>query len=202
MSSLLEHEYRLCVYYVNFRLCYSEGIEGETLNWTAPAMSIVLRPSTAFSLNLQSAKATADRKSASKPIGFEGDLRGQSSDLPERLHSQEVDLASSQGDCLMAGNESEEALTALMSRKTAISLFEGKALGLDKAILHSVDCCCKLTLGTSRQCGCREVQHFLKNLQACFILALPEAGDTAVQCRWFLAHCSCSASYSSAGDGD
>ncbi|XP_030723303.1 actin-related protein 8 [Globicephala melas] len=89
----------------------------------------------------QSAKATADRKSASKPIGFEGDLRGQSSDLPERLHSQEVDLGSSQGDCLMAGNDSEEALTALMSRKTAISLFEGKALGLDKAILHSIDCC-------------------------------------------------------------
>ncbi|KAK7819749.1 hypothetical protein U0070_012355, partial [Myodes glareolus] len=89
----------------------------------------------------QSAKATADRKSASKPIGFEGDLRGQASDLPERLHPQEVDLASSQGDCLMAGNDSEEALTALMSRKTAISLFEGKALGLDKAILHSVDCC-------------------------------------------------------------
>lgn len=159
-------------------------------------MSVVLRPSsTAFSLNLQSAKATADRKSASKPIGFEGDLRGQSSDLPERLHSQEVDLASSQGDCLMAGNESEEALTALMSRKTAISLFEGKALGLDKAILHSVDCCCKLTLGTSRQCGRRElnwvslaceVQDLLKN-PACSILAVPEAGDTAVQCRWFLA---------------
>ncbi|KAK2507879.1 hypothetical protein MC885_017038 [Smutsia gigantea] len=91
----------------------------------------------------QSAKATADRKSATKPIGFEGDLRGQSSDLPERLHPQEVDLGSSQGDCLMAGNDSEEALTALMSRKTAISLFEGKALGLDKAILHSIDCCCK-----------------------------------------------------------
>ncbi|XP_017707375.1 actin-related protein 8 isoform X2 [Rhinopithecus roxellana] len=89
----------------------------------------------------QSAKATADRKSASKPIGFEGDLRGQSSDLPERLHSQEVDLGSSQGDGLMAGNDSEDALTALMSRKTAISLFEGKALGLDKAILHSIDCC-------------------------------------------------------------
>lgn len=52
-------------------------------------------------------------------------------------------MGSSQGDCLMAGNESEEALTALMSRKTAISLFEGKALGLDKAILHSIDCCCK-----------------------------------------------------------
>ena len=94
-------------------------------------------------IDLKSAKATADRKSASKPIGFEGDLRGQSSDLPERLHSQEVDLGSSQGDCLMAGNDSEEALTALMSRKTAISLFEGKALGLDKAILHSIDCCCK-----------------------------------------------------------
>lgn len=94
-------------------------------------------------IDLKSAKATADRKSASKPIGFEGDLRGPSSDLPERLHSQEVDLGPSQGDCLMAGNDSEEALTALMSRKTAISLFEGKALGLDKAILHSIDCCCK-----------------------------------------------------------
>lgn len=50
-------------------------------------------------------------------------------------------MGPSQGDCLMAGNDSEEALTALMSRKTAISLFEGKALGLDKAILHSIDCC-------------------------------------------------------------
>lgn len=94
-------------------------------------------------LDFKSAKATADRKSASKPIGFEGDLRGPASELPERLHSQEVDLGSSQGDCLMAGNDSEEALTALMSRKTAVSLFEGKALGLDKAILHSIDCCCK-----------------------------------------------------------
>lgn len=112
----------------------------------------MLRPPTAFSLTyLQSAKATADRKSASKPIGFEGDLRCQASDLPERLHPQEVDLASSQGDCLMAGNDSEEALTALMSRKTAISLFEGKALGLDKAILHSVDCCCKHTPLTGRE---------------------------------------------------
>ncbi|KAB1263934.1 Actin-related protein 8 [Camelus dromedarius] len=100
-----------------------------------------------------SAKATADRKSASKPIGFEGDLRGQSSDLPERLHSQEVDLGSSQGDCLMPGNDSEEALTALMSRKTAISLFEGKALGLDKAILHSIDCCCKHIWGAGREQG-------------------------------------------------
>lgn len=96
----------------------------------------------------------------------------------------------------MAGNESEEALTALMSRKTAISLFEGKALGLDKAILHSVDCCCKLTLGTGRWCGCRdvtwvslacEVQHFLRNHQACFTLGLPEAGDPAMQYRWLLA---------------
>lgn len=98
-------------------------------------------------IDTKSAKATADRKSASKPIGFEGDLRGQSSDLPERLHSQEVDLGPSQGDCLMAGNDSEEALTAPMSRKTAISLFEGKALGLDKAVLHSIDCCCKALQG-------------------------------------------------------
>lgn len=62
-----------------------------------------------------------------------------------------MDLGSSQGDCLMAGNDSEEALTALMSRKTAISLFEGKALGLDKAILHSIDCCCKHIRGAGGQ---------------------------------------------------
>ena len=134
------HGARLCVYHGDFCLWCSEEIEGQH------QQCLVLRPSTAFYLTyLQSAKATADRKSASKPIGFEGDLRGKASDLPERLHPQEVDLASSQGDCLMAGNDSEEALTALMSRKTAISLFEGKALGLDKAILHSVDCCCKHT---------------------------------------------------------
>eukprot|EP00069_Balaena_mysticetus_P015264 bmy_09130T0 len=87
----------------------------------------------------QSAKATADRKSASKPIGFEGDLRGQSSDLPERLHSQEVDLGSSQGDCLMAGNDSEEALTALMSRKTAISLILNKMPPSFRRIIENVD---------------------------------------------------------------
>ncbi|EMP27890.1 Actin-related protein 8, partial [Chelonia mydas] len=89
----------------------------------------------------QSAKATADRKSMSKPGGFEGDLRGQSSDISERMYPQEVELGSSQSDCIIAGNESEEPLAAHMSRKTAISQFEGKALGLDKAILHSIDCC-------------------------------------------------------------
>lgn len=99
-------------------------------------------------VSFKSAKATADRKSMAKPGGFDGDLRAQSSDMPERLHAQEVELGPSQSDCLMAGNESEEAPTALMSRKTAVSQFEGKALGLDKAILHSIDCCGKQ--GTSR----------------------------------------------------
>lgn len=79
----------------------------------------------------------------SKPGGFEGDLRGQSSDISERMYPQEVELGSSQSDCIIAGNESEEPLAAHMSRKTAISQFEGKALGLDKAILHSIDCCGK-----------------------------------------------------------
>lgn len=55
----------------------------------------------------------------------------------------------------MAGNDSEEALTALMSRKTAVSLFEGKALGLDKAILHSIDCCCKRVWGPGERSGAR-----------------------------------------------
>ncbi|XP_043933549.1 actin-related protein 8 [Protopterus annectens] len=89
----------------------------------------------------QSAKAVADRKTVSKPSGFEGDIRSQISDVPERSHPQELELTSSQSGCLMTGNDSEEPPTALMSRKTAVSQFEGKALGLDKAILHSIDCC-------------------------------------------------------------
>uniref|UniRef100_A0A8D0LCU4 Actin related protein 8 n=1 Tax=Sphenodon punctatus TaxID=8508 RepID=A0A8D0LCU4_SPHPU len=89
----------------------------------------------------QTAKASADRKSMSKPGGFEGELRGQSSDIAERMYPQEVELGSSQSDCIIGGNESEEPIAAHMSRKTAISQFEGKALGLDKAILHSIDCC-------------------------------------------------------------
>ncbi|POI24070.1 hypothetical protein CIB84_012182 [Bambusicola thoracicus] len=89
----------------------------------------------------QSSKATADRKSTSKPGTLEGDVRGQVTDISERMYPQEVELGSSQSDCMISGNDSEEPLTAHMSRKTAVSQFEGKALGLDKAILHSIDCC-------------------------------------------------------------
>uniref|UniRef100_A0A7N6AJ07 Actin-related protein 8 n=1 Tax=Anabas testudineus TaxID=64144 RepID=A0A7N6AJ07_ANATE len=49
---------------------------------------------------------------------------------------------SGSGECLMGTGEVEEPLSAHLSRKTAImSQFESKALGLDKAILHSIDCC-------------------------------------------------------------
>uniref|UniRef100_A0A8C9L7T6 Actin related protein 8 n=1 Tax=Pavo cristatus TaxID=9049 RepID=A0A8C9L7T6_PAVCR len=96
--------------------------------------------STCF-LTFKSSKATADRKSMSKPGTFEGDVRGQVTDISERMYPQEVELGSSQSDCMISGNDSEEPLTAHMSRKTAVSQFEGKALGLDKAILHSIDCC-------------------------------------------------------------
>ncbi|XP_013912406.1 PREDICTED: actin-related protein 8 [Thamnophis sirtalis] len=88
----------------------------------------------------QSAKATADRKSMTKLGGFDGDLRGQSASA-ENIYPSEVDLGSSHSDCIIGGNESEEMLTTHMSRKSAVSQFEGKALGLDKAILHSIDCC-------------------------------------------------------------
>ncbi|XP_069499736.1 actin-related protein 8 isoform X2 [Ambystoma mexicanum] len=86
----------------------------------------------------QSAKAMADRRALSKTGGFEGD---QSDEILDRIRPQEVELGSSVNDCLGSRNESQEPPTAHMSRKTAISQFEGKALGLDKAILHSIDCC-------------------------------------------------------------
>lgn len=85
----------------------------------------------------------ADRKSMSKPGGFEGELRGQSASVAENLYPPEVELGPSHGDSIIGGNESEEPLTTHMSRKTAVSQFEGKVLGLDKAVLHSIDCCGK-----------------------------------------------------------
>uniref|UniRef100_A0A3B4YQG9 Actin related protein 8 n=1 Tax=Seriola lalandi dorsalis TaxID=1841481 RepID=A0A3B4YQG9_SERLL len=54
----------------------------------------------------------------------------------------EMELGPAQGECLMGTGEVDEPLSAHLSRKTAImSQFESKALGLDKAILHSIDCC-------------------------------------------------------------
>ncbi|XP_041128896.1 actin-related protein 8-like [Polyodon spathula] len=88
----------------------------------------------------QSAKATAERKTLPKPSGFDGESCSQNPEPSDRSHSQEMDLGHSQSDCL-TGNEVEESPSALMSRRTAISQFEGKALGIDKAILHSIDCC-------------------------------------------------------------
>lgn len=57
----------------------------------------------------------------------------------------DMEFGPTQGECLMGGGgETEEPLSAHFSRKTAIlSQFESKALGLDKAILHSIDCCGK-----------------------------------------------------------
>lgn len=74
---------------------------------------------------------------------------GEISDLPRGCGSSsglggtpgELDLGPSQGDCLGVGDV-EEPLSVHFSRKTAImSQFESKPLGLDKAILHSIDCC-------------------------------------------------------------
>ncbi|XP_053576718.1 actin-related protein 8 [Bombina bombina] len=87
----------------------------------------------------QSIKA-ADRKALPKPGMYE-DSRGQCMDSSDRAHMQDAELGSSQNDSMVSGNDSEEPPTALFSRKTAISQFEGKALGLDKAVLHSIDCC-------------------------------------------------------------
>ena len=55
----------------------------------------------------------------------------------------EMELGPAQAECLMGPGEAEEQQpSALLSRKSAImGQFESKALGLDKAILHSIDCC-------------------------------------------------------------
>ncbi|TMS16383.1 Actin-related protein 8 [Larimichthys crocea] len=104
----------------------------------------------------QSSKSAADRKAISRPGGgLDGEMSGQGgvgelSDLPRGCGSSgsgggikgEMELGPVQGECLMGAGEMEEPLSAHLSRKTAImSQFESKALGLDKAILYSIDCC-------------------------------------------------------------
>ncbi|KAG8430219.1 hypothetical protein GDO86_018233 [Hymenochirus boettgeri] len=88
----------------------------------------------------QSAKAAGDRKALPKS-GLYDDARGQSVDGLDRAHMQEAELGSSQNNCMIPGNDPEEPPSAAFSRKNAMSQFEGKVLGLDKAILHSIDCC-------------------------------------------------------------
>lgn len=74
---------------------------------------------------------------------------GDLSDLPRGCGmigsgGGELELGPAQGECLMGTAEADEPFSAHLSRKTAImSQFESKALGLDKAILHSIDCCGK-----------------------------------------------------------
>ncbi|XP_068195966.1 actin-related protein 8 [Antennarius striatus] len=99
----------------------------------------------------QSSKSAADRKAISRPCGsLDGDMSGQGgvgelSDLHRGLGGAmkgELELGPAQGECQMGAGEVEEPVSAHLSRKTAImSQFESKALGLDKAILHSIDCC-------------------------------------------------------------
>ncbi|XP_019728685.1 actin-related protein 8 [Hippocampus comes] len=101
----------------------------------------------------QSSKSASDRKALSRQGGaLDGDASGQGgigemSELPRGSGGSgamqgETDIGAAQGECLMGVGEAEDPLSTHLSRKTAImNQFEGKALGLDKAILHSIDCC-------------------------------------------------------------
>uniref|UniRef100_A0A8C5BHL4 Actin-related protein 8 n=1 Tax=Gadus morhua TaxID=8049 RepID=A0A8C5BHL4_GADMO len=89
------------------------------------------------------------QKMTSLPYRSQGDpedphdehyLLGTQSKQDQVTHARTL---SSGGECLMGPGEAEEQQpSALLSRKSAImGQFESKALGLDKAILHSIDCC-------------------------------------------------------------
>ncbi|XP_067268978.1 actin-related protein 8 isoform X2 [Pseudorasbora parva] len=80
----------------------------------------------------QSSKASADRRAFPKPAGFEGECEPLEKGTPD---------ADAQAEGLVSGAEADESSSALLLRKTAVTQFEGKALGMDKAILHSIDCC-------------------------------------------------------------
>lgn len=77
-------------------------------------------------------------------LGGVGELSGASA-APGGIKCGEMEVGPAQGECLMvAAGEGDEPPSAHLSRKSAImNQFESKALGLDKAILHSIDCCGK-----------------------------------------------------------
>ncbi|XP_033825828.1 actin-related protein 8 [Periophthalmus magnuspinnatus] len=98
----------------------------------------------------QSSKSAADRKSLARPGGAEGDMSipGASADQSEMPRASsagalgEQEMGPTQGENLLGNTDMDEPVSAHLSRKTAIiNQFESKALGLDKAILHSIDCC-------------------------------------------------------------
>uniref|UniRef100_A0A8D3BW21 Actin-related protein 8 n=1 Tax=Scophthalmus maximus TaxID=52904 RepID=A0A8D3BW21_SCOMX len=86
----------------------------------------------------QSSKSAGDRKGISRPGGaLDGEMSSQGGGM-----QGEMELGPAQGELLMGAGDIDEPLSAHLSRKTAImNQFESKALGLDKAILHSIDCC-------------------------------------------------------------
>uniref|UniRef100_A0A8C5WKG0 Actin-related protein 8 n=2 Tax=Leptobrachium leishanense TaxID=445787 RepID=A0A8C5WKG0_9ANUR len=86
----------------------------------------------------QSAKAAADRKTLPKPGLYED---SRSFDPQDRGQMQDCDLGMALNGGLVSATDAEEPPAAFYNRKTAMSQFEGKALGLDKAILHSIECC-------------------------------------------------------------
>ncbi|XP_028850073.1 actin-related protein 8 [Denticeps clupeoides] len=89
----------------------------------------------------QSSKATLEKKAVTKNPGFEVES-GPSGESSERSsHTQEVELGHAQGECLVGATDMDDLPSALLSRRTTMTQFEGKALGLDKAILHSIDSC-------------------------------------------------------------
>lgn len=76
--------------------------------------------------------------------GGVGELSGGSA-ASGGIRSGEMEVGPAQGEGLMGtAGEGEEPPSVHLSRKSAImNQFESKALGLDKAILHSIDCCGK-----------------------------------------------------------
>uniref|UniRef100_A0A8C2L5J8 Actin-related protein 8 n=1 Tax=Cyprinus carpio TaxID=7962 RepID=A0A8C2L5J8_CYPCA len=92
-----------------------------------------------FLSHTQSSKATTDCKLFPKPAGFEGE--SNMCDPSEKGNlTQDLDLGHAQAECLVDA-DAEQTSSALLSRKTVMTQFEGKALGVDKAILHIIDSC-------------------------------------------------------------
>uniref|UniRef100_A0A8C4NC82 Actin related protein 8 n=1 Tax=Eptatretus burgeri TaxID=7764 RepID=A0A8C4NC82_EPTBU len=90
----------------------------------------------------QAAKAVAERRAQAKHAALDTETGGpEATERPGLSGSYGEAATHGSADVSLPHGEHDEAAPSVVSRKLSSPQFEGKALGIDKAILHSIECC-------------------------------------------------------------
>uniref|UniRef100_UPI00358F88E1 actin-related protein 8 n=1 Tax=Myxine glutinosa TaxID=7769 RepID=UPI00358F88E1 len=90
----------------------------------------------------QAAKAVAERRAQAKHAALDTETGGpEATERPSLSGSYGEAPAHGSADVSLPHGEHDETAPSVVSRKLSSPQFEGKALGIDKAILHSIECC-------------------------------------------------------------